>query len=233
MDQPRLGAMQSYDTQAASSSDSFVKSPQKHKTAPDTTSQSTRMKTASTAATARDERSNTYLNHLDQFFSTKKHYEILCDMAGGNRRNGISLRLLEFVCTEFSKSGFTVSAPATDRLTSSPLDTDKRQLSVQRLYKQHLASQGKRFFDPFRRGPGGRVVLNKFGREVTTSIAQMRFFKFAIRYGIIDYIKRNYALCERRMSEYASAKRRNRRTRPRRKRKGAGSGKSSLANSQY
>jgi hypothetical protein len=131
-----------------------------------------------------------HMKSVTRFFDKEDRVRTLVSIV--NKQSAISLRLLEFVCTHMARCGLVLS-----RKDGTPLYLDA-------LYKDRLESQGKSFFDPFRRNPKSRFVFHKFGMKVETNLAQLRFFQFAIKNGVIDYAKQNFRAVEEHMSEVSS-----------------------------
>jgi hypothetical protein len=68
-------------------------------------------------------------------------------------------------------------------------------------YQNHLSSQGKSLFDPFRRNPANRFKFTKHGKTVETTIAQLRFFRFIISEEVIPYCESHFDEIEKLMRE--------------------------------
>ena len=109
-----------------------------------------------------------------------------------NKRSPVSLRMLEFTCTVMARSGMVVLGALC--------------ISLEADYQDRIDSFGKKYFDFFRRDPDSKFLLRRFGRSLVTNIAQQRAFEFASTIGVIMYVKKNFRLIERLMSE-ATAKR--------------------------
>jgi hypothetical protein len=64
-------------------------------------------------------------------------------------------------------------------------------------YEKELASEGKEYFDAFRRGAHiGKLIELEFSPEkkLQTTIAQLNFFRWAIRKNVITYVSQNVNL---------------------------------------
>ena len=108
-----------------------------------------------------------------------------------NKRSPVSLRMLEFTCTTMARSGLVVLGVL---------------ISLEADYQDGIDSFGKKYFDFFRRDVESKYLIRRFGRELVTNIAQQRAFEFAIKRGVVTFVKKNFRLIERLMSE-ATAKR--------------------------
>lgn len=143
-----------------------------------------------------DTRRQIHFTMMRKFFSRNENaFNTMFDIV--NQNSPISLRLLEFICTVMAKDGLTLTTPM----------SGFRSLSM--LYQSHIESQGKGFFDPFRRNPKSKFTIKCFGKTIETNIAQLRFFRFAILNGVIQYAKDNFRDVETAMSEYTATRRHN------------------------
>lgn len=133
-----------------------------------------------------------HIKSLNKFYSNEEHFNTVYRIV--NQKTVLSLRLLEFVCTHIAKQGLV-------------LHVGEKTVYLDSAYQDRLDSQGKVFFDPFRRNPKSRFIMEKFDKELDTNIAQLRFFKFAIRNGVIKYATENFRTIEAAMSEYTAHKR--------------------------
>ena len=74
---------------------------------------------------------------LAGFFDDARSFAIMQSVV--NKKNGISLRMLEFVCTTFARRGLVVDSPTGTKV------------NVDAAYQDALRAHGKAFFDAFRR----------------------------------------------------------------------------------
>ena len=86
----------------------------------------------------------------------------------------ISLRLVDWFVTNYSKHNNIII----------------NKISVYESYKLQLRDLSKRNFDPFCRGY--RIQQKVGDNIITTTNAQISFFKWAIHNKIIDYIRKNH-----------------------------------------
>lgn len=144
----------------------------------------------------------------------------------GTSPNALSLRVLEYAVIHYGEVNPTaavITVPAKrfeNNRTSdqspmeSPSDqtTQNAQVSVFDHYKQQLNSFTKRQFDPCARG--GREhfglplkVSNEDGTTeeviIVTNLRQANFFKWAIEYGVVSYVKKNLDDIRSKMAEKA------------------------------
>jgi len=99
----------------------------------------------------------------------------------------ISIRLIDWFVTNYAKKNNT-----TYDLTDTYINNEK-SFNVYLQYKCQLKSYKKKLFDPFCRKQ--RIVFCYEQNEgVATTIGQLNFFKWALMYGVIDYVEKNYRL---------------------------------------
>lgn len=144
----------------------------------------------------------------------------------GTSPNALSLRVLEYAVIHYGEVNPTAAVITipTKRFESnrptdqSPIDvqsdqsSQSAQVSVFDHYKQQLNSFTKRQFDPCARG--GREhfglplkVSNENGSVeeviIVTNLRQANFFKWAIEYGVVSYVKKNLDDIRSKMAEKA------------------------------
>ena len=162
------------------------------------------------------------LGSLDRFYREPGRLEVVRKVIERVDPGAMSLRSLDWLVTNYAKKR--------DRSVTY-VTADGRVFDVHRAYKEQLASFSKKYFDPFRRGgdearisypPEGDGV----GPSMDTTVGQLNFFRWAIRYGVIDYCAHHLEEIERDMKE-ASTKR----VEPKRRRESKGitvSGKATM-----
>lgn len=131
------------------------------------------------------------------FFSSNVKYieEMLNIIDGG--KNGISIRVLDFFLVNYSKEHGTWYRIRKDGV--------EKVFNVYNEFKCQLSGYSKNYFDPFCRKK--KIVYtykNYHGKHkisFMTSIGQLNFFNWAIRNGIINYIKKNLTEIEKSMKE--------------------------------
>lgn len=92
-----------------------------------------------------------------------------------NKRSTVSLRLLDFLCTNYARvreiNIGTLDSGLPEKLHSS--------------YQKQLTSFNKRQFDPFCRRARIRVHIN--GDRVVTTVGQLNFFRWCLSKGVLKY----------------------------------------------
>lgn len=119
------------------------------------------------------------LGSLRGFYSLPENAEqlksILC-----NPENHVSLRALDWLITNYAKK----------KNISYMLPGDIRVFNIFTDYKGQLKSFSKRMFDCFKRRNRITFTLDD-GTSLETTIAQLNLFRWAIRYGVLDYCRDN------------------------------------------
>jgi len=154
---------------------------------------------------------NILMISLNKFYETPGHLEKFNEIVNGNSK--ISLRIIDWFVTNYSKKNnicyvvFT-KHKTVKKLTACSEESEdskkvapkqkKIQFNVYVRYKAQLKSYSKKSFDPFCRkdritdwGPDGNI---------TTTIGQLNFFKWAIQNNVIQYIEENLADIEKDMN---------------------------------
>tara|TARA_A100001015_G_C14994340_1_gene715507 strand:+ start:612 stop:1184 length:573 start_codon:yes stop_codon:yes gene_type:complete len=98
----------------------------------------------------------------------------------------ISLRMLDWLCTNFAKSNMG-------------LDSNNTSLELYHRYKNNLRGFGKRFFDPFCRRQDVQISLH--GKSFKTTIGQLNFFKWAFENELIQFALTHKSEIEKHMNE--------------------------------
>ena len=134
--------------------------------------------------------SNILLISLKEFYEIKENklklFEIL------NNTNNISLRIIDWFVTNYSKKNNT------NYLINKDLSDNTKQFNVYYSYKAQLKSYSKKKFDPFCRR--NRIEFTIDGENIISTMGQLNFFKWAINNSIIDYINLNYKVIENDMN---------------------------------
>jgi hypothetical protein len=127
-----------------------------------------------------------YYKMIDQFFKgcDKNAVEKMVRIINKDKSGGdcISLRVLEWVVTKFSKKNVDINID------------DKEYFSINIMYKAQLKSYKKSNFDPFRRDRKFMYNYDKKdqSKKVITTLGQLNFFKWAISNKIIECVERHY-----------------------------------------
>lgn len=111
-----------------------------------------------------------------------------------NGDSSISLRIIDWFVTNFSKQRYVVYT----------LSTGSR-FKVYNDYKLKLKAYSKKRFDPFCRWE--KIIIPYKSQFIQTTIGQLNFFKWVIDNEIIEYIEKEYAEIEQDMNSRNSTAR--------------------------
>lgn len=118
------------------------------------------------------------LNNLLKYYKEHNYLDRMLSIINGE--SNISLRIVDWFVTNYSKKNFTI-------YTLSCGDRFKVYVD----YKLKLRAYSKKRFDPFCRWE--RIVIPyKNNQSIQTTIGQLNFFKWAIDNEVIEYIENNY-----------------------------------------
>ena len=131
------------------------------------------------------------MNNLLRFYEDKTLLKRMSSIINGE--SNISLRIVDWFVTNFSKKYFTVYE------LTNPMG-DLRRFKVYNDYKLKLKAYSKKRFDPFCRWERISIPYDDT-KCMETTIGQLNFFKWAIENKIIDYIKNNYETIESDMNK--------------------------------
>jgi hypothetical protein len=134
-------------------------------------------------------RKDIHMAAINEFFEDEKNFQVLYDFVTQN--SSMSLRVLEYLCTKL----------APERGIQYQRASDGELVILNSKYQDFLESQGKDFFDCFRRKKDRKFKFTKHDKTVLTTVAQLRFFRFAIRENVIEYAQQNFAMISSLMSE--------------------------------
>ena len=118
------------------------------------------------------------LTSIDTFYNIPENRAILLDIL--NKSGGISLRNLEWFITNYSKKN-----------NLSYKTNDGKIFSVHCAYKSSLDGYSKKLFDPFCRSSKISYTVPGSSDEIHTTVAQLNFIRWCIKYNIIEYIRDN------------------------------------------
>ena len=122
------------------------------------------------------------LDKLMLFYKIDNNLENMLNIING--KSNISLRIVDWFVTNYSKNNFTVIE-----------QINGTRLKVYNDYKLKLKAYSKRRFDPFCRWDRITVPLDST-RSIETTIGQLNFFKWALENQIIKYINDYYDLID-------------------------------------
>lgn len=135
------------------------------------------------------------MKNLMEFYKNGENLNRMMRIINGESK--ISLRIVDWFVTNYSKKQYTVYS----------LDGGSTRFKVYNDYKLKLKAYSKKRFDPFCRWE--RITIpydtEKF---METTIGQLNFFKWAIENKIIDFIETNYQVIEDDMNSRNSTSKR-------------------------
>lgn len=136
-----------------------------------------------------------YLKKINDFFKkecSKKNIEKMIDIIEGNTKTNISLRILDWFVTKYSKKRIDCG-----------MSKNSEIFDVRISYKSQLRSYKKRYFDPFRRRLKFRYYFGKAvgNKNIKTTLGQLNFFKWALSNNIINYVEENLKQISKEMNK--------------------------------
>lgn len=135
------------------------------------------------------------MQSLSNFFKINENMEQLLSIIGKND-NSISLRVIDWFVTNYSKEREIVfTNPTTGQM-----------FNVYDNYKSQLKAYSKRQFDPFCR----RTRINfyyKKDEKLVSTVAQLNFFRWMIENYVIDYVRNNIKDIELSMKNFVRSNR--------------------------
>ena len=134
------------------------------------------------------------LQNLLVFYRTGKNLETMLGIINGESR--ISLRIVDWFATNYSKKNYTV------------IENNEDRFKVYTDYKLKLKAYSKKRFDPFCRWDRINIPY-KNGTDIQTTIGQLNFFKWALENNVVKYIEDNYAAIELDMNSRNSTSKKN------------------------
>ncbi len=129
-----------------------------------------------------EDKHDVLLRSLDKFY-TDDTFAKFCQVLHGDA--GISLRVLDWLVTNFSKKHNIVYQ----------VEVNGRNVTFNMFleYKLQLKAYSKRHFDPFSRRK--RVLF----RGIETTCGQLNFFRWAMLYGVLQYAQTHHDQIEKDM----------------------------------
>ena len=144
--------------------------------------------------------SNILLNSLKIFYENPYNKQKLFDIV--NNTNNISLRIIDWFVTNYSKKNNTsfmiYEKDGQKMLDLNNINPNSKQFNTYYSYKSQLKSYSKKRFDPFCRRD--RIEFMIDNEKIISTLGQLNFFKWAINNSIIDYIEINYKEIENDMN---------------------------------
>lgn len=126
---------------------------------------------------------------LQRFYKEGDHLEQFTRHTSKRAEQTISLRLLDWLVTNYAKSKnvvYTVTDPDTG---------SEKTFNVYMEYKAQLKAYSKRFFDPFCRRERVEIV-NHDGVPQETTVGQLNFLRWCIKSGVVRFALDNRELIE-------------------------------------
>lgn len=125
---------------------------------------------------------------LRKFYAKGDHLERILPIING--KSDISLRLIDWFITNFSKKYNTTIVRVVSPAVSSPATSSQHvsRLNVFAAYRAQLKSYSKTHFDPFRRRDRIRFHYTKED-FIDTTIGQLNLFRWVLSNDILSYIK--------------------------------------------
>ena len=132
---------------------------------------------------------------LTKFFSNHKNLDTLLSIVKGTSK--ISLRIIDWFVTNYSKK-MNTSYPIFEKNNTNI----SQQFIVYLNYKLQLKAYSKKQFDPFcrRKRISFYYTKNSMNECIYTTVGQLNFFRWAIKYKILDYIMNNLNNIEKDMN---------------------------------
>mgnify|MGYP006076243293 CR=1 FL=1 len=138
------------------------------------------------------------------------------------KKDKVSLRIIDWFVTNYSKKNDTIYNIYSNSEGGDTLNEDNNYVSdtinVFHSYKSQLKSYSKKNFDPFCRRDRLPYVYNESGDIINTTIGQLNFFRWAIKYKLIDYIKNSLNDIEEDMNNSLNLLKKNNKSSERKKR---------------
>jgi hypothetical protein len=125
------------------------------------------------------------LNKLLKFYDLNDNLDKALNIING--KSSISLRIVDWFATNFSKEHYTVYPVSKNGIME--------RFKVYNDYKLNLKAYSKKRFDPFCRWDRISIPY-KNGTHIQTTIGQLNFFKWALENSVIQYIEANYKIID-------------------------------------
>jgi hypothetical protein len=137
---------------------------------------------------------NLLLTTLNDFYQKDNNIDKMLSIINGQSK--ISLRLVDWFVTNYSKKHFVI------------YNLNNTRFKVYDDYKLKLRAYSKKRFDPFCRWDRISIPYKENAR-IQTTIGQLNFFKWALENNIVDYIEEYYEEIEKDMNARNSSSKKN------------------------
>lgn len=142
------------------------------------------------------------LENLQKYYANTETLQKMTRIINGESR--ISLRVVDWFVTNYSKKNFTVYSLPSHDINGN---LEEIRFKVYDEYKRKLKGYSKRRFDPFCRWERISIPYDE-QNNMETTIGQLNFFKWAIENRVLDYIHENFDDIERDMNQRNSTSKR-------------------------
>lgn len=141
---------------------------------------------------------NLLLSNLMEYYNDKGNLIRMMKIINGE--SPISLRIVDWFVTNYSKKNFVIYQLTQNNYTS--------RFKVFNDYKLKLKAYSKKRFDPFCRWDRITIPYDN-DRYMETTIGQLNFFKWALQNNVINYIEENYKTIEADMNNRNTSSKKN------------------------
>lgn len=141
---------------------------------------------------------NLLLSNLMEYYNDKGNLIRMMKIINGE--SPISLRIVDWFVTNYSKKNFVIYQLTQNNYTS--------RFKVFNDYKLKLKAYSKKRFDPFCRWDRITIPYDN-DRYMETTIGQLNFFKWALQNNVINYIEENYKIIEADMNNRNTSSKKN------------------------
>ena len=141
---------------------------------------------------------NLLLSNLMEYYNDKGNLIRMMKIINGE--SPISLRIVDWFVTNYSKKNFVIYQLTQNNYTS--------RFKVFNDYKLKLKAYSKKRFDPFCRWDRITIPYDN-DCYMETTIGQLNFFKWALQNNVINYIEENYKTIEADMNNRNTSSKKN------------------------
>ena len=141
---------------------------------------------------------NLLLSNLMDYYNDKGNLTRMMKIINGE--SPISLRIVDWFVTNYSKKNFVVYELTQNNHTN--------RFKVFNDYKLKLKAYSKKRFDPFCRWDRITIPYDN-NRHMETTIGQLNFFKWALQNNVINYIENHYKEIEADMNNRNTSSKKN------------------------